>query len=64
MYGELKAIRDVKRGEYFHKPNAQRVYVRGEYDRSTKRISAQAFDDINRELSLRPHTLVVVGFTF
>lgn len=60
-----KALRDVKPGEYFkRKPDARAVFVRGAYDRSSKRIGATDFDDINRELLLRPETPVFVGFTF
>lgn len=60
-----KALRDVKPGEYFkRKPDARAVFVRGAYDRSSKRISATDFDDISRELFLKPDALVVVGFTF
>jgi hypothetical protein len=67
MYdGHLKALRDVKRGEFFQRQPGpgRRVFVRGEYDRSTKRISSRAFDDISRVLHLRPSTLVFIGFTF
>lgn len=62
---ETKPLRDVKPGEYFkRKPDARAVFVRGAYDRASKRISASDFDDISRELFLRPDTPVVVGFTF
>ena len=62
---ETKPLRDVKPGEYFkRKPDARAVLVRGAYDRASKRISASDFDDISRELFLRPDTPVVVGFTF
>lgn len=66
MYdGHLKALRDVKPGEYFkRKPDARAVFVRGAYDRGVKRISATDFDDISREIHLRPSTLVFIGFTF
>lgn len=61
----IKALRDVKPGEYFkRKPDARAVFVRGAYDRASKRISATDFDDINRELLLRPEIPVFVGFTF
>ena len=61
----LKPLRLVKRGEYFkRKPDARSVYRRGEYDRSTKRISATDFEDMNREVFLNPDTLVHVDFTF
>ena len=60
-----KALRDVKPGEYFkRKPDARAVFVRGAYDRSSKRISATDFDDINRELFIKPDAIVFVGFTF
>ena len=60
-----KALRDVKPGEYFkRKADARAVFVRGAYDRSSKRISATDFDDINRELLLKPAAIVFVGFTF
>lgn len=60
-----KALRDVKPGEYFkRKPDARAVFVRGAYDRSSKRISATDFDDINRELFIKPAAVVFVGFTF
>jgi hypothetical protein len=62
---QIKPLRDVKPGEYFkRKPDARAVFVRGAYDRATKRISATDFDDVNRELFLAPTALVVVGFTF
>ena len=62
---ETKPLRDVKPGEYFkRKPDARAVFVRGAYDRASSRISATDFDDISRELFLRPDTPVVVGFTF
>lgn len=61
----LKALRDIKPGEYFkRKADARAVFVRGAYDRSSKRISATDFNDICRELLLKPDALVVVGFTF
>ena len=61
----IKALRDVKPGEYFkRKPDARAVFVRGAYDRSSKRISATDFDDINRELFIKPDAIVFVGFTF
>lgn len=60
-----KALRDVKPGEYFkRKPDARAVFVRGAYDRSSKRISATDFEDMNRELLLQPSAAVYVGFTF
>ncbi len=62
---QTKPLRDVKPGEHFkRKPDARAVLVRGAYDRASKRISATDFDDISRELFIKPDTPVVVGFTF
>jgi len=62
---QTKSLRDVKPGEYFkRKPDARAVFVRGAYDRSSKRIGATDFDDINRELFIKPDAIVFVGFTF
>jgi hypothetical protein len=62
---QTKPLRDVRLGEYFkRKPDARTVFVRGAYDRSSKRIRVTDFDDINREMFIKPDATVVVGFTF
>lgn len=40
------------------------VWVKGDYDRSTKRYSVSKFTDSNRESLVKGDTLVLVGFTF
>jgi len=41
-----------------------RVWIRGAYDRTTKRYSVTAWDDMNRETFKAKGTRVNVGFTF
>lgn len=58
-------LRDTKRGEYIkRKPDAKTVWVRGEYDRTMKAYSLTDTDDMNREMWLKPSTLVYIGFTY
>lgn len=62
---ELKEIKNLKKGEFFkRKEGAGRVYVKGDYDRSTKSYSCTAYDDINQEIFIKANKKVVVGFTF
>jgi len=61
---EIK-IKDLKAGEFFkRKPDAKGVFVRGDYDRSSKSFSAHDFDDICREIFIKADKTVFVGFTF
>lgn len=58
-------IKDVKRGDYFmRKETAKVVYVRGEYDRSSKNFTCHAFDDISKFIYLAPNKEVFTDFTF
>lgn len=59
------AISKVKQGEFIkRKEGAKKVYVRGIYDRSTKRYICYDFDDINSYISLGGQTIVYVDFEF
>jgi hypothetical protein len=61
----MKAIKDLKKGEYFKRSaTARAVYCRGQYMRESKRIAAQRFDDISMFIYLKPETLVFVDFEF
>lgn len=45
-------IRELKKGDYFTKkaieyPTERQVWIRGDYDRSTKKYECYRFDDIN-----------------
>lgn len=58
-------IANIPKGEYFKRQDSTKVvYVRGEYDRSTKRVSAHKADDINCEVFFKPTCPVFVGFTY
>lgn len=58
-------LRKVKRGDFFKRTEtAKTVYIRGEYDRESKRFSCLCFDDMNREIFLKANTRVFVGFDF
>ena len=44
-------IKDLKIGEYFtlkpiENPTEKQVFIRGEYDRSEKKVAMEVFDDI------------------
>lgn len=56
----------VKRGELVRLSPSETapVWVRGEYDRSTRRYSLQSWDDISRTTTRKATALVHVGFTF
>jgi hypothetical protein len=58
-------IKEVKKGEFFkRKEDAQTVYVRGNYDASSKTFSAYKFDDINSEIFIKPSKIVFINFDF
>ena len=47
-------VRDLKKGDWFTKkeinePKESQVWVRGEYDRESKKYICYRWDDINRE---------------
>lgn len=62
-------IRELKQGDYFtlkqiDEPKESQVWVRGEYDRSTKKYSAINFSDMNRERLFKGDKEVFVDFIF
>lgn len=62
-------IRELKAGEYFtikqvSEPKANQVWIRGEYDRSTRTYSAINFDDVNRERYFKGDKEVYTDFVF
>ncbi len=66
---QKKTIKEVKKGEFFTRkeidePNEHQVFIRGSYDRETKKYECQRFDDINDFIYLKAHTPVYTGFTF
>lgn len=62
-------IREIKEGEFFtlkpiDNPKESQVYVRGPYDRSSRKYSAVKFSDINSERLFPADREVYVDFTF
>lgn len=58
-------LRQVKEGEYFkRKPHAKTEYIRNHYNRKDQfgpaNFSCTSADDINREIFLKPSTIVYV----
>jgi hypothetical protein len=63
----MKAVqlKEVKQGEFIkRKPDSNKVYVRGVYDREFKKYRCDDFDDISRDIMLKGSTIVYVGFSF
>ena len=60
----MKRIADLKKGEYFTLFNGSPVWVRGEYDRSSKKYSCYRFDDVCHERFYNGSKLVFVDFEF
>lgn len=60
----MQFIREIKRGDFFRLNKTGTVYVRGEYDRSSKKYGCYKFDDVNDFRYLNGGTLVYTGFTF
>lgn len=67
-YGDVMneiALRHVGKGDLVkRKPDAKAVYVVNHYDRASKTYSLSDWHDMNREIFLKPSTMVYVGFTF
>ena len=64
--GNLSAVRDLPRGEYFKlsdKPSAK-VWKLGAYDRSARSYWAEDCGDISNGKLLKGSRVVFVGFTY
>ena len=66
---EQTTIEKLKRDDFFilkptSEPKESQVYVRGGYDRSTKRYCGIKFTDICSCREFKKGTIVYVGFTF
>ena len=58
-------LRKVPAGEFLkRKPDSQKVYTRGEYDRSFKKYRINDWDDISRDMLISGDMPVYIGFTF
>lgn len=62
-------VKDLKRGDFFtvkpiENPTEKQVYIRGDYDRSTKKYTCTRFDDICCTRDFSGSKTVFVDFTF
>lgn len=62
-------IKDLKIGDYFtikpiEEPKETQVYIRGEYDRSSKKYCCGRFDDISYSRDFSGSKEVYTKFTF
>lgn len=57
-------IRQAKKGEFVQLKENGPVWVRGDYDRSSKTYCLTKFDDINREWFVLGSRKCFVGFDF
>lgn len=62
-------IKELKKGDFFTKkdipePKDNQVWVRGDYDRSSKTYECYCFDDVNRFCYIRGSKEVFTEFTF
>ena len=61
----MYAVETLPVGEFVRKSeDAKKTYRRESYDRSTKRYVLTDCDDINREISVKPGTMLHAGFTY
>lgn len=62
-------IKDLKKGDFFTRkaidnPTEHQVFIRGEYDRESKKYECSRFDDVNDTIFLKGTTVAHTGFTF
>ncbi|MDD7068544.1 MAG: hypothetical protein SPH22_09485 [Prevotella sp.] len=60
----MPTIRQVKLGEFFKFVPSGRVFVSGEYDRSSRTFAYYPFDDVNNEHFARGERQVITDFEF
>lgn len=65
LHMQTITAKDCAKGEFVkRKPDAKTVYIRGEYDRASKRYSLQDFNDTSREVWVKASTPLFIGFDF
>jgi len=62
-------LKQLKKGDFFTlnpitEPKESQVYIKGEYDKSSKTYSCNKFDDMNEERFYKSNKIVFTGFTF
>ena len=62
----MTTIEKIKKGEFFRIKDSETapVWVRGDYDRSSKSYSVYLFDDICHERFFKKGRIVFIDFTF
>lgn len=62
----MEAIKNLKKGEYFRLKDSDTatVYIRGEYERSSKKYSCYRYDDVAAERFFSGNKQVYVDFEF
>lgn len=64
-----QTIKEIKKGDFFtlkeiSLPKESQVYIKGDYDKSTKTYSCYKFSDVNSERFFKGSKEVYTGFTF
>lgn len=62
-------IKELKRGEFFTKkpieyPTESQVWVRGDYDRASKKYECYRWDDVNHTCLIKATTQVFTDLVF
>lgn len=57
-------LRKVKQGEFFRLSENGKVYVRGYFERSTKKYEVYLYGDVNREKFIKGSRIVIVDFEY
>ena len=65
----MATVKDLKKGEWFtlkpvEEPKPNQVWVRDEYDRTTKTYICYNWDDVNRYREFKGNKEVYTEFTF
>lgn len=65
----MPRIKELKKGDFFvlkdiEFPKDNQVWIRGEYDRSTKTYSAINYTDMNRERFFKGDKIIFNNITF
>ena len=65
----MVTIKELKKGTYFtikniECPNNSQVWIRSDYDKSSKKYIAYNFDDVNRCREFKNTTIVYTDFIF
>jgi hypothetical protein len=59
------AVESIKQGEFVkRKADAVKVYIRGDYDRASKRYSLTDAEDMSRQVWVKKGCQLFIGFTY